>query len=260
MRQTQQSGFTLLEMAVVMVGIGLMIGAVMLGQNMVRNGHVRGIGLSVQSFKQAVGSFQTKYGYLPGDFPTAESVWGADAACPNTPSNTVKKTATCNGNGNGTLVEQYEQFRAWQHLSNAGLLKDGYTGVAGAGSVIEALPGTNVPAGTIAGTGFAITYIPYSLVTGAGAWVPFFFDVHYEHAFVYGMAVATAEPRGAALNPDEAKDVDNKFDDGRPGTGDIVAYKSVFSPGCTTTDVEATSEYVVTTKQLLCSLIFVTGF
>jgi len=125
------SGFTLLEMSIVIVIIALLVAGIVGGRTLIRAAELRGVISELDGYTKAVKTFQDKYLALPGDMSTAESYWGADTACPNTAANNVRKTETCNGDGNGQIAlwntstdaqsQWYETFRAWQHLSNAGL-------------------------------------------------------------------------------------------------------------------------------------------
>src|SRR5205823_4803237 len=128
----KKQGYTLLEMSIVMAIIGLLVGGIAVGRSIVKTAQIRSAIGEYDVYLKAIKEFQDKYTALPGDFPTAETLWGTDpVACPNTTSSTAKKTTTCNGNGNGrigasttlgVLSGDTEWWRAWQHLSNAGMI------------------------------------------------------------------------------------------------------------------------------------------
>src|SRR5260370_12356418 len=89
-----QSGFTLLELSMVLVIIGLIIGGITVGANLIRAGQLQSVTKDVERFQQAILDFRDKYQSLPGDMPNAESFWGSDSSCPpHTPLG--PKTATC---------------------------------------------------------------------------------------------------------------------------------------------------------------------
>jgi prepilin-type N-terminal cleavage/methylation domain-containing protein len=113
-RKHRESGFTLVEIAIVMVIIGLLIGGVLKGQAMIESAKVKRIVKQADEMRAAVMTFYDKYGLYPGDenltnIPPA----GGDA----------------NGNGNGQITgtEVYEVYR---DLSLAGLLSGTYNGTS----------------------------------------------------------------------------------------------------------------------------------
>lgn len=271
----KQSGFSLIELSLVIAVIGLIAGGVMVAQNLSRSSELLSVLAEYGKIKQSVDRFQTKYNYLPGDMPTAESQWGSDAGCPATAFNTVPKRVTCNGNGDGQIgdfqtgTNAYEWFRAWQHLANSGLF-DGYgigtssfTGVLGAaGNSAKALAGVNVPASKMTGGGWMLMYL------GTYSGNAMFYDGAYGHALLFGFD----GPGGAYLannptyypimTPEEAWNLDLKIDDGRPAYGKVLSYKqtNTVSTNCTTSDAASTAAYSVTTPYTPCALVFLMDF
>ncbi len=105
----QQRGFSLVEMAVVLVIIGLLIGGVMQGQSLIRAAKVRDIITTAADLTTAAAAFKGRYGVLPGDAPTAT---------------TEIQGATGNGNGDG-LISTAESANVPNHLFAAGFIKGG---------------------------------------------------------------------------------------------------------------------------------------
>lgn len=62
-----QRGFTLIELSIVLVIIGLIVGGVLVGQDLIRAAAVRGQISQIEKYKTAANTFLGKYGYLPGD-------------------------------------------------------------------------------------------------------------------------------------------------------------------------------------------------
>ena len=70
---------------------------------------------------------------------------------------------------------------------------------------------------------------------------------------------ATEQP---FLTPQETWSIDTKIDDGRPATGIMITDKSTssFAPGCSTTNVAATSAYALSVDVQLCKFVVKMGF
>jgi len=274
--RTSKSGYTLLEMSIVLVIITLLIGSVLLARELQRGAEARSAVSDSEQIQNAVYNFQQKYQYLPGDFPRAESYWTADGTCPTTAFNSTPKTATCNGNGDGridtpgwvtncaTAVSGYQQepYRIWQHLTNAQLYRGIYTGVEGAANRPRyGVAGTNIPKSMkIKQVGFQIMNFDGDLLTGNGAGganpydTYWFQDRYYNVLFVGRQDDITScfEPNQPFLSSIEAYNIDRKFDDGKPGTGNVRTFTSAVQPYCAT----SATAYSMNTNDRSCSLIW----
>jgi prepilin-type N-terminal cleavage/methylation domain-containing protein len=62
-----QKGFTLVEIAIVLVIIGLLIGGILKGQSMIENAKVKRLAKDIEGVRVAVMTFQDRYNMLPGD-------------------------------------------------------------------------------------------------------------------------------------------------------------------------------------------------
>lgn len=117
MKQTNKSmrGVTLVEIAIVLVIIGLLLGGILKGQELINNAKVRSIADRQSSLKAAWFSFIDRYQALPGDYLRAQqNIPGAGAPVP--------AAASGAGTGDGIIIEG-ESSLVMQHLTGAGYLR-----------------------------------------------------------------------------------------------------------------------------------------
>ena len=117
MKQTNKSmrGVTLVEIAIVLVIIGLLLGGILKGQELINNAKVRSIADRQSSLKAAWFSFIDRYQALPGDYLRAQqNIPGAGAPIP--------AAASGAGTGDGIIIEG-ESSIVMQHLTGAGYLR-----------------------------------------------------------------------------------------------------------------------------------------
>ncbi len=250
-------GFTLVEMSIVLVIIGIIIGGILYGRSVMTTSRLQTVITDYDSYATSVANFRQTYQALPGDMASATGNWGIDSSgCPTGGG----ATGTCNGNGDGMIApsgQEYEAFRFWQQLNKAGMLSASMSGVAASGGVYSSTPGVNVPAGSMQGSGFSVLWL--GVVPAGTANI---FAGSYGNTLMFGGAVSGSYTNGPILTPSQAAGIDTKLDDGMPVTGKVRSYKSdsTVTPNCTTTAVEATSAYNVSNNGVLCSLVFVPGF
>jgi len=115
----KQSGFTLIEIAIVLVIIGLLLGGVLKGQELITSARVRNMISQQDGIKAAYFGFLDRYRALPGDYASAvANISGVGTAC----------GSGGNGNGNGQIESgTAEPIMAWDHLSHAGFINGSYT-------------------------------------------------------------------------------------------------------------------------------------
>jgi prepilin-type N-terminal cleavage/methylation domain-containing protein len=119
----RQSGFTLIEIAIVLVIIGLLLGGILKGQELITQGRIRNVSNDFQSVTAAINLYQDRYRALPGDDPGAAARW------------TATGNTTTSGTGDGTIgtgtagtpaynsaTDTVESRLFWQHLRLAGLV------------------------------------------------------------------------------------------------------------------------------------------
>jgi prepilin-type N-terminal cleavage/methylation domain-containing protein len=181
--RSSQSGFTLVEIAIVLVIIGLLLGGVLKGQELIENGKIKNLKNDYQGISAAFYSYRDRYNATPGDdvgATTAIRGWAGSVA----------------GNGNGVVAAANgtytvcaaatggEQCLFWRHLRHTGLVS---------GAINNANP-QNAYGGTIAVT----------QSTGAVTGV----------AVGFNICMGNVPGKAAAA-------IDSSTDDGNPATGSV---------------------------------------
>lgn len=242
-----QRGFSLVELSIVLVILGLLTGGILAGKSLIRASELRSVVTEVDRYQTALMAFRDRYFQLPGDMSNATSFWGDRAtgteACadPATPDGTP---GTCNGDGNRFITDGaiLERVLSWQHMSLAGLIEGNYSGI-GASLTSSNSPFSRLPRGR--------------------------YRLSYEH--IYGQPVTglwLGAPSGqnysALLRPEEAWNIDSKLDDGRAFFGKVRSYNGYSSSfpttGCVATgDWQSTTEVTYTLDQnaITCAMVFI---
>ncbi len=263
MRTTHQSqkGFTLVELAIVMTIIGLLIGGILKGQELLANARLTATIAQVRSYESAVTTFRDTYSSVPGDMLNAQArLAGCTAVC-NPPTahggNNVVGLINWTMAGlwpmqaipinNPNTVPQTETLLFWKHLVHADLISgvmpvsSGFVasewGVThpmarlGGGFVVGYADGANPPAGSVGGNNPAGMIL--AIVTNPND------DLD---------ATGGSKPMTAG----RAAQIDRKMDDGRPTTGAVQPFGLTAS--CFTD--AATQSYAEDTTGNDCGIMF----
>ncbi len=220
---TGQGGFTLIEIAIVLVIIGLLLGGVLKGQELINTARVRALNNTVDGITAAWFSFQDRYRSFPGDYSQATV---------NLPDPTG---VIVNGDGNGlvgsTASEAAERPNVWIHLAAAGYITGSFDGLAVAVDSYRCSLATCPDNGF--GAGMNLSYTTES--KGAPA------------------ADAHELITGGGIPIEVLAELDRKVDDGRPltgamqlGDGATAGWTAAESGGCQRTDATAGEVYDVT--------------
>jgi prepilin-type N-terminal cleavage/methylation domain-containing protein len=256
----KNSAFSLVELSIVLVILGLLTGGVLTGRSLIHAAELRSVTAEVQEFQTTINVFKGKYFALPGDMPNATRFWGDNASECDDPSIADATPGTCNGNGDSIINRAPsadavgEVFMVWNHLSYADLLNGTFTGMAGSSNRWDADTDINVPASDFSGACYSVTDTIL-----ANIW---YFDVNYGTNIVQ-LGTANAPYAGCSaphLIPEDAWYIDKKIDDGKPATGRVIA--KFWNDSCADagTNDEVDSDYKLSNTAQACALNFTNLF
>lgn len=205
-----EAGFTLVELAVVMIIIGLLIGGVLKGQQLIANAQVASTVAQVKGFDAATTTFRDMYASLPGDIVNPG---GRLPNCTGAPCNTAGN-GDSRVNGDFSNAPAGEEISFWAHLNSADL-------ISGVDPSLNAVWGGQFPAGRIGG-GFHVAYFVggATLPSPSGQVGANIRAGHY--LALHNVPNGGVDAIGF-LDANQAFRIDSKLDDGVPGSGSVLA-------------------------------------
>ncbi len=220
-RIPRTAGFSLVEIAFVLIIAGIFVAGVVVGRDLIASSRVVRVIKEQEAWQAAISGFRERYEDLPGDMTDATTYWSG---------------ATANGNGNRQILwTGGEGPQAWYQLEQSGYIPP--LGMTGTATSNLAVIGTNVP---------------NSAFRKSAGWY-----IHYDAAkggnhLGFGEGDAASVNDTAAIMPTQAYRVDKKLDDGDPASGHV---RSSGDSSC----VNA-GEYVLsggTVESITCAMTFV---
>lgn len=260
-----QKGFTLVELAIVMTIIGLLIGGILKGQELMENARVTSTVAQVKSYEAAITTFRDAYNAMPGDMPNTENrLPGCTSACepvggagnagngiigdPGWGSNDFAAQVRDPMDGSDPTVVGQETQLFWVHLLKADLISGVTDSPLRSGGQLAW--GDSHPAGRIGG-GFVVGFGDGSIGPGSNQTTPGVTGAIV--ALVQNIDVDPDDTTGLQpLTPARAAQIDRRIDDGRPTTGYVQAYGA---ESCFGDDADA-PQYVEATVSKDCGLMF----
>lgn len=226
---TKTRGFTLIEISIVLIIIGLVVAGILVGRDLIKDAENKRVIRSLESFRTAFYAFRTKYNALPGDMRSPSIFWA---------------NITTEGNGNGLInVWPTEASLAWQELLEAGLV-----------NVSVTAPDQH----------YAYGVTPSS--NGVAYW--YNKDLHIpSHISRYGNTISlttagsVGTDAGSIMSSEDAYLIDSKMDDGMPesgrlyGMGDITG-GLIALDGCVTSMDPPPVVYYLSNPYKACRLVY----
>lgn len=187
-----RKGFTLVELSIVLVVVGLLIGGALLGQSLIKSSRLQAVSAEMQKYNSMMNGFKQKYSFYPGDMPNADQYWnGAD-----------------NGDGNGS-VSATEGKTVWPVLKANDY--SNFVCSASCGGAAVATPGVSVP--VLGGWGdnkVGVSFAPSTLDA--------------DNSIIMGKQNGSLNYASAVfMGVFDAVAFDKKIDDGLPRSGIVTA-------------------------------------
>ncbi len=117
--KTSQKGFTLVEIAIVLVIIGLLLGGILKGQEMITQAKIKNVIADFSGVSAAYHGYQDRFRALPGDDPNAATRWTVGPAVAGTGDGVVGGAFNATADAAGAAGESR---RWWDHLRRAGFI------------------------------------------------------------------------------------------------------------------------------------------
>lgn len=247
--------FSLVELSIVLVILGLLTGGILSGQSLIRAAELRGVVMEFHRYSTAMMTFRDRYMALPGDFRDATRFWGKDNAACSSHTGTATPTGTCNGNGDGMVNAAAaagatsEMFQSWKQMALAGLIEGTYSGVAGSESTTQHLIAVNAPPSKIGDVAWGFGY---QNNTAGGSDHVYAYD--YSNALTIGKVPQGNWADDPFISAQEAWNIDSKLDDGRAGYGKVHGMRRSCTNSVNAFDYM--SDYQLASTGQVCALFF----
>ncbi len=250
-----RSGFTLIEMSIVLLIISLIVGGIIGGQELVKAARLQRVGKEANEIRDAVRVFEDKYGALPGDLANAGQLW-ANSGC--TDSDPLQP---CSGDQDGRIWrtnasvvagegrQAGEKARFWQHLVLAQMFPGNYDGLMRTPNTF--VSGVNAPATPIDGLYFSVGWRATFVTSDCcGNWV------RGQYSAVQNLISLDGNGTFGGMTATDAKSIDDKVDDGVAYTGRVIGANGDSDKSCPAWNNITPFDYVTSMPGKDCGLRF----
>jgi prepilin-type N-terminal cleavage/methylation domain-containing protein len=249
---SKKSAFSLIELSIVLIIIGLLIAGITGGASLVNSSTMRAVMGEARGYGVAVNSFYSQFNAYPGDYNVALGT-----------SNIVSGTAYSGGDGDSVIEygagegtgalhqlvgsKTFDPSSVFPNSSPVGQM----TYVASSAATAQT-PGTNLPLSKSKGNGWAfdnalVSSVTQNVVVLTGTTAAGSSTSGLTSTAVNAGSTVASVVSAAALIPADALSIDTKLDDGKANTGRVTGYVSGCASGAT---------YTVGTATKACALAF----
>lgn len=232
-------GFTLLELSMVLIVIGLMIGGVLVGQELVKAAQARAQIAQIEKFNSAVNTFKVKYGYIPGDIPdpyASQFGFQARGSNPGQGDGNGLLQGYAGGTGYGWVIGIGENAMFWVDLSAARLIDGSFSAASPTSGGGSDITGTNIslylPQAKIGNGNYVYTWNTNSTPAN-NAFLNFFTNNYFAISSVNAI-LNSSDIGEISSSPNitvaQAYAIDKKIDDGLPLSGSVQAIGLDYDP------------------------------
>jgi len=222
----KKSGFTLIELSIVLVIIGLFAGGIMVGKDLISAAEIRSQIQQIEKYNAAVNTFKVKYGYLPGDIPDPTASGFGFVA---------RGIYDGEGDGDGIIEglnlnavnsvypnaqRMGEVLMFWVDLSTAKMIDGNFSAGLPNGELLYLRTEISTPS--------LSDYYPKAKISNGG-YIYVRTDLAKQNYYVLSGVIAVnslwagAVSANPSLTPQQAQAIDNKIDDGLPQSGIVIA-------------------------------------
>lgn len=220
--QHLRSGFTLIELSIVLVIIGLIVGSVLVGRDLIQASAIRATISQKEKFDTAVQTFRLKYNCLPGDCPNvAQFGWTQPFAGFGIVAGNGLIESTNGAAQASHIVPGAETAYFWRQLSLSNLIADAIlepksTSLLG----VDNLEILNPDA--------LRNYLPVSKLNEATFWMVYNMNSQNYYSMFGLIKVQFSYDPKYTFSPVVARQIDQKIDDGMPYTGNVFGLRVSF--------------------------------
>ena len=235
LKQSTQA-FTLIELSIVLVIVGLLAGGILVGANLIKIAEIRSAIKQVEGIQTGINAFRLKYNCLPGDCANANN-FGFE----------TRTGAPGHGNGNSLYencnpltswnLQGCETLLFWSDLSDAALIDGNFTTATDANNTITAANRSLYFPRSKLGSGY---FMVYNTTNVTFPWLGQYqnFLGQYQNYLALIDISGTIDASGVSplpsLTPTQTFAIDSKLDDGKPMSGKVLGgtyQNSGFFPG-----------------------------